>query len=880
MTHLFDPQPDGIESEDDLDADDENPEEPRDDGNGETLDADETVEVVGQSAAKNHNDTVEIPEHLPVLPIRDAVIFPGTVVPLAISRDRSKRVLDVALTGPHMIAVVAQRSPEVEDPKLEDLYRVGTACIILKILKLSDGTDSIIVHGLRRVGIEAVSQGTDYLEATVHAYADPPETTMEQNALVHSIRQSALRIIELSPNIPDEAAQVLQTIQRPGAIADFLAANLLLAVVYKQELLETFDVTERLRKINLAVAAQLDVVELSHKIQTQVKDQVDKTQREYYLREQMKAIQSELGDTDRQTAAITDLRTKIKIAAMPPGVETEAVRELERMERIPQASPEYSMAHDYVDWLIQLPWSKGTKDNLDLDHAERILDEDHYGLKKVKKRILEFLAVRKLKNDSRGPILCFCGPPGVGKTSLGQSIARAMERNFIRVSLGGIHDESTIRGHRRTYIGSMPGRILREIRRAGSNNPLFMLDEIDKITQDVHGDPMAALLEVLDPAQNSTFSDHYIALPFDLSSVLFITTANYMSAIEPALRDRMEIIELPSYTHYEKRMIAQRHLVPRQLRENGLAPDQVPFTEDVLSLVISDYTREAGVRTLERKIGAICRSRAAAVVRGNPAPSELVEEEIRRILGPKEFESEVAAARAIPGVVTGLAFTPAGGEILFIETSLMPGNGQMRMTGQIGDVMRESAIAATTIVRCNLQRWKISKKIYQTTDLHIHVPAAAIPKDGPSAGVAILASLVSLLTNRAVDPRTGMTGEITLSGRVLPVGGITEKVIAAHRAGLTRVILPARNEPDVGEIQEDIRKQLKFVYISTIDEMFSVVFAARTQRKKAPKLKSPRRSTPPTPIRKKSTNTSPPKPPKKATHAQARKTPRAAARRR
>ena len=810
-------------------------------------DAAEAVEVSNGSKSQRAEDLVEIPECLPILPIRDTVAFPGTVMPLQISRERSKRVLDLALAGSRMIAAVAQRSAETEDPRLDDLYRVGTACVILKMLKVSDGTETIIVHGLRRVGIEAITKETDYLEATVHAHTDPPESTTEQQALVHTIRTAADRIIQLSASIPDEAGQVLRSIETPGGLADFLASNLPLGLAHKQELLETFDVTERLRKVNLAVAAQLDVVELSNKIQQQVKSQVDQSQREYYLRQQMKAIQHELGDQGAQAQTLTELRERIEKAKMPEAVEAEAIREVDRMEHIPQTSPEYSMALDYTEWLVELPWSVSTEDNLDIRRAERILDEDHYGLEKIKQRILEFLAVRTLKKDTRGPILCFTGPPGVGKTSLGQSIARAMGRKFIRVSLGGIRDEATIRGHRRTYIGSMPGRIIREIRRAESNNPLFMLDEVDKIGQDVRGDPMSALLEVLDPAQNSTFSDHYLGVPFDLSKVLFITTANYMAAIEPALRDRMEIIELSGYTQREKLNIARKYLLPRQIEENGLPADQFEMSDEVLSVIISDYTREAGVRSLERKIGAVCRARAAATVRKDTVEPAVTIEDLRGILGPKDFESEVAAKKAIPGVVTGLAFTPVGGEILFIEATKMPGNGQLNLTGQLGDVMRESAVAASSIIRSRLGVWDVKPGHYRSFDFHIHVPAGAIPKDGPSAGVAILTAMTSVLTGQAVEPTIGMTGEITLSGRILPVGGIREKVLAAHRAGLKCIVIPARNEQDLEEIPEDIREQIKFVFVESIDEALGFMFddtAKKTRgRKRAKKARAAARKS-------------------------------------
>jgi len=794
------------------------------------------VDVGIESKGSPEDRALEIPDRLPLLPIRDTVAFPGTVMPLQISREKSKRVLDLALAGSRMIAAVAQRSAETEDPRLDDLYRVGTACIILKMLKMADGTDTIIVHGLERVGIETITDRKDYLEATVHAHVDPKEATTEQKALMHTIRTAADRIIHLSPNVPDEARDVLNNIESPGGLGDFLAANLPLGLVHKQEILETFDVTDRLRKVNLAVANQLDVLELSNKIQKKVKSQVDEAQREYYLREQLKAIRKELGEQEGVSPTLDRLRERIHAAKMPEAVEAEANREVDRMEHIPQTSPEYGMALDYVESLVDLPWSVTTEDNLDLHRAEQILDEDHHGLEKVKKRILEFLAVRTLKSDSRGPILCFAGPPGVGKTSLGQSIARAMERKFIRISLGGIRDEATIRGHRRTYIGAMSGRIIREIRRAGSSNPLFMLDEVDKIGQDARGDPMSALLEVLDPAQNATFSDHYLGVPFDLSKVLFIGTANYMGAIEPALRDRMEIIELSGYTRQEKLMIARKHLLPRQLLENGLTAEHLELNDECLSVIISDYTREAGVRSLERKIGSVCRARAASVVRKESTEPTISVDEVRKILGRREHESEVAATRLVPGVVTGLAFTPAGGEILFIEATKMPGTGQLNLTGQLGDVMRESAWAASSIIRSHLDVWKIKRGMYRSHDYHIHVPAGATPKDGPSAGVAMLCAMTSMLIDQPIDPTIGMTGEITLSGRILPVGGIRDKVLAAHRAGIKTVILPARNEQDLEEIPADIRGQINFQLVDSISELFDVVFASPRMRTKKTRL--------------------------------------------
>ena len=793
---------------------------------------------VGAVEGSNADDDVQIPPTLPVLPIRETVAFPGTVMPLNVRREKCKRVLDLALAGNRLIGVFTQRSPEQEDPRLDDLHRIGTACRILKMFKLPDGTETVLVHGIARVGLEKLVTETPLLEATVHAYEETVDVTVEIEALVHNVRQAAERIIELSPNVPDDARIVLRSIEKPGGIADFLAANLPLGVVHKQELLETFDVVHRLRKVNAALAGQLEILELSQKIQSQVRSQVDQSQREYYLREQLKAIQQELGTEDARTSEVEKLREKVREAKMPESVQKEAEREIDRVTNIPQASPEYSVAMDYIAWLCALPWQRCTEDQDDIARAQEILDADHFGLAKIKKRILEFLAVRQLKPDGRGPILCFAGPPGVGKTSLGRSIARALGRKFIRVSLGGIRDEADIRGHRRTYIGAMPGRIIQEIRKAASNNPVFMLDEVDKIGQDFRGDPASALLEVLDPEQNSTFVDHYLDVPFDLSRVLFIATANYMDEIPIPLRDRMEVIKLSGYTRREKLEIAKQYLVPRQREENGLGPAQLTFSDDVITRIIGGYTREAGVRELERKIAAVCRSRAVSIVRDEGHSATVTVENLSDDLGSVDYESEIASRTAVPGVVTGLAFTPVGGEILFVEATRMPGNANLNLTGQIGPVMRESAQAAYSILRSRAQELKIDPEQIAGQDFHIHVPAGAIPKDGPSAGAAMLTALVSLLTDRTVDPKTGMTGEITLRGSVLPIGGVKEKVLAAHRAGLTRVILPQRNAKDLQDLPDEVRDEIEFVFVKTIDDVHQAVFGTGS---KPPKAKTTRK---------------------------------------
>ncbi len=789
----------------------------------ETKPAAAAPEAVAASGVGPDNDKgPRLPRELPVLPIRDMVVFPGTVVPLSVGREKSKRLIDAVLAGDKLLVTCTQRQADVEDPGLDDIYRIGTACTVLKLLRMPDGTNSLLVHGLVRVGIEEWAASEPYWRAIINTHEDedaPP--ALEVDALAYTARQTAQQVIELSPNVPDEARLILDHIDKPGPLADYLAANLSLGVAQKQELLETFEIADRLRKVNAILNNQLEILQLSQKIQSDVRQQIDDSQREYYLQQQLKAIQKELGETDSRTAEIEDLRKQIAQADMPPPVLKEAQRELGRLERIPQGAPENGVIRDYLDWLCQLPWKAETPDNLDLRRAEAVLEADHYGLEKVKRRILEYLAVRKLKPDGKGPILCFVGPPGVGKTSLGQSIARTLERNFIRVSLGGVRDEADIRGHRRTYIGSIPGRIIQEIRKSGSRNPVFMLDELDKIGADFRGDPAAALLEVLDPQQNHSFTDHYLGVPFDLSKVLFIGTANQMDPVAPALRDRMEVIELPGYTTAEKLEIARRYLVRRQLDENGLTGRNVQFSDPALRTIIEAYTREAGVRNLERAIGTVLRGIAAKVAREEDVPSTISVENLEPYLGPARFERETALHHGVPGVVTGLAVTSVGGEIIFVEAAKMPGRGAFTLTGQIGDVMRESGQAALSLVRARAKQWHISTAELRRLDIHIHVPAGGTPKDGPSAGVAMLTALVSLLSGRPADPTVAMTGEITLRGQVLPIGGVKEKVLAAHRAGVKTVVLPARNEPDLHEVPAEVRRELRFVFASRVEDVLA-----------------------------------------------------------
>ncbi|MCD6377894.1 MAG: endopeptidase La [Planctomycetes bacterium] len=749
------------------------------------------------------------------------------MMPLVIGRAKSRKLIEDVLPDQRVIVLVAQKDASVENPTPDDLYQHGTAVVILKLLRTSEEAQTIVVHGLVRVRIEEYVQTEPYFRARITPLEEQVPEGKEIEARLIDVRQKALRIVQLSPNIPDEAQMVINSIDQPGALADFLAANLVSDVAVKQELLAETNVLKRLERLEKILYHQVEVLELSGQLQEKVRESIDKAQREYFLREQLKAIKKELGQIDEQSADIEELTKKVNESGMSESVKSECFRQIRRLETIPPASPEYSVIRTYLEVMTELPWNKYTEDNLDIRRAKRILDEDHYNLDKVKKRILEYLAVRRLAPDSHGPILCFVGPPGVGKTSLGMSIARALGRKFIRMSLGGLRDEAELRGHRRTYIGAMPGRIIQEIRKAGSANPVFMLDELDKVGMDFRGDPTSALLEILDPAQNFSFQDHYLNVPFDLSKVMFIGTANVISTISPALRDRMEIINLSGYTTLEKKHIAQRHLVPRQLKENGLSEGAIEFTDEALEYIIAHYTREAGVRELERQIGAICRAiavKVAAKVGKSSAKKQVKKvkvepKDVRRYLGPIIYENEVAQRTSVPGVATGLAYTAAGGEIIFIEATSYPGKGQLILTGQIGDVMKESARTALSLVMSRAGKLGIDEDRFQKIDIHIHVPAGAVPKDGPSAGVAMATSIASMMLERSVRPDVAMTGEITLRGLVLPVGAIKEKVLAAAQAGIKTVILPARNRKDITDVPSDVRKQLKLVFSKTIDDV-------------------------------------------------------------
>ncbi|HBG26416.1 MAG: endopeptidase La [Planctomycetes bacterium GWF2_41_51] len=775
---------------------------------------------------------IDIPEIIGVLPIRNAVVFPGTVTPLAVGRQKSQKLLEDSKAADSIIGLITQKSPTIENPTIDDLYEIGTASSILKVVKIPQGTVNVIVHGLIRFKIVEVVAVEPYLKVKIKPLASKTKVTKKLQALIVSVRDSANKVIHLSPNVPEEASILLENIETPSALSDFLASNLNINVTEKQQLLEELDAQKRLETISVALANQLEVLELSHKIQGQVKQSVEKSQREYFLNEQLKAIQTELGQDDKRTEEIKELKEKILKAKMPKKVEEETFKEFDRLSKLSPMSPDYGVIRTYLDWICELPWNVSTVDLLDIRKAQKVLENDHYGLEKVKKRVLEFLAVRKLNPGGKSPILCFVGPPGVGKTSLGKSIARAMDRKFVRISLGGIRDEADIRGHRRTYIGALPGRILQELRKCGSKNPVFMLDEMDKIGIDFRGDPSSALLEVLDPEQNYTFTDHYLDQPFDLSSVMFIGTANYTEPIPPALMDRMELIELPGYTETEKLNIAKKYLIPRQLQENGLTKEQLKIEDEALSEMIRKYTAEAGVRNLERSIASVCRAVATDIAKASKKSAVIAKKDLAKILGPIKHESEVAMRTAVPGVATGLAYTPFGGEILFVETASMPGKGELILTGQIGDVMKESAQAAFSIAKGNSKKLGVNPAVFSKQDFHIHVPAGAVPKDGPSAGVAMFTSIVSLLTNKSVRADVAMTGEITLKGHVLPIGGLKEKILAAKQGGIKTVILPFRNKKDMVEVPAEAKKGMKFLFVKKADDVLKQALQKENRAKK------------------------------------------------
>ncbi len=764
-------------------------------------------------------EDVLVPDELPILPLRGVVVFPAAIVPLLISRESSLELVEQALVGDRIVGLIAQRSPEQELPGIEDLYDRGSAARVLKMLKYPDGSIRILVQGLCRIEATEYVETEPYFKARCLQLSDSHDEGMNVAALKTQTVQNFSRFVELTPHLPNELQVVVINLKKPGKVADLIASNLSLQLSEKQELLEALEVDSRLAQVNTILRREIELLELGHKIQGQVQTELTKNQKEFYLRQQLKAIQNELGEGEGRANEIEVLRQRIAAAKLPEEAMKAADSELDRLALIPPESAEHSVVRTYLEWLADLPWAVETEDNLDTIHAREVLNEDHFDLEKIKERIIEFLAVRQLRNNPRGPILCLVGPPGVGKTSLGRSIARAMGRAFYRLSLGGVRDESEIRGHRRTYVGSMPGRIIQGLKSAGSNNPIFMLDEIDKLGSDVRGDPSSALLEVLDPEQNSTFRDHYLDVPFDLSHVMFLTTANYLDPIPPALRDRMEVLELSGYSEEEKREIAVRHLIPKQIKENGLSENFIQFAESGVVSVVRDYTKEAGLRNLEREIGAICRKVAREVAEGRTDPIEIDADVVRGYLGPEKFTSELADRAHQPGVAIGLAWTPYGGEVLFIEAALMRGAKSLTLTGQLGDVMKESAQAALTYLRSSETTLGIDVARIEKSDIHVHVPAGAIPKDGPSAGVTMLVALASALTQRPLRERVAMTGEITLRGTVLPVGGIKEKILAARRANIGEIYVPARNRNDVEEIDAVLRESIVFHYVEHVDEV-------------------------------------------------------------
>ncbi|HMJ12316.1 MAG TPA: endopeptidase La [Polyangiaceae bacterium] len=780
-------------------------------------------------------DEIKFGDELAVLPIRNAVLFPGAVAPFDVGREKSVALVeDVHNLPSPVIAIFAQRDPSTDDPAGDDLYPVGCAARVLKALKHSSGNYSLILQGLTRIRLESVTQTAPYMKARIARVEGPPIEDVEAEALAMSLRDVAKQVIQLMPELPREAGSLIDSIQAPGALADLVAANLDAPVEEKAQLIETLDIKDRIRKVLRLLTRQLEILKMRERINSQIKEEMGKNQREYVLRQQLKAIKEELGEDDGDQGDLDGLEERIAKANLPGEADSVAKKQLKRLRSMQVGSAEYTVVRTYLDWILDLPWSNSTEDNMDIAAVRAVLDEDHYGLDKVKKRIVEYLAVRKLKKDKKGPILCLIGPPGVGKTSLGKSIARALGRKFVRISLGGVHDEAAIRGHRRTYVGALPGQIIQGMKKSGTINPVFMMDEVDKIGHDFRGDPSAALLEVLDPEQNNTFADHYLEIPYDLSNVMFVATANIADPIPPPLRDRMEILEIPGYTRREKLAIARQHLIPKQLEEHGLKEAQLAITDEAVEELIEHYTREAGVRSLERTIASVIRGVAVKVAEGDDTSRTIkTEEELREFLGAIKYTSEVAERTEETGVATGLAWTSVGGEILFIEATRMFGTGKLQLTGQLGDVMKESAHAALSYVRTNAEKYGIPKDFLEKSDVHIHIPAGAMPKDGPSAGITMFTALVSLLAGIRVRHDVAMTGEISLRGRVLPIGGIKEKTLAAHRAGVKRVIVPERNKADLDEVPKEVRDELEFVYVHKLDEVLEAALESLPQPSQA-----------------------------------------------
>lgn len=785
-----------------------------------------------------------LPTVLPLIPLRDLIVFPNLVVPLFVGRERSIKALEEAMRRDHIVALVAQKEPEDQEPVPKDIYEVGTAATIMQELKLPDGTAKALVEGVVRLRVIKMLKTEPYFEAKVEIVEETSRRNIELEALMRNLTSQFEKCARLGKPIPQEVLLAASNIDEPGRLADFVAFHLSLKSKEKQEILEAMDPRDRLQKVGQFLGRELEILEIGSKIQSRVREQMTKTQKEYFLREQMKAIQKELGVVDERTAEVEELREKIKKAKMPKVVEEKASKELDRLEKMPPAAAEASVIRTYLDWLIELPWAKRTKEKLNLKEAARILDDDHYGLKKVKERVLEFLAVHKLAKKQKGPILCFVGPPGTGKTSIGRSIARSLGRKFIRISLGGVRDEAEIRGHRRTYVGALPGRIIQSIHQVGSRNPVFMMDEIDKVGADFRGDPTAALLEVLDPEQNYAFSDHYLEVPFDLMDVMFITTANILDPVPPALRDRMEVIHFPGYTEEEKLKIAELFLIPKQLEAHGLSKKHLSITEPALRRIIRQYTREAGVRNLERIIASICRQVARKIVEGKKEAVRVGENNLQKYCGPPQFRYGMAEEKDEVGVATGLAWTEVGGDVMAVEATVMKGKGKIILTGQLGDVMQESAQAAVSYTRSRALRLGIDERFLDKQDLHIHVPSGAIPKDGPSAGITMATAVVSVLGKKRVRKDVALTGEVTLRGHILPIGGIKEKVLAAHRAGIKEIVLPKENEKDFELIPKRVRKDLVFHWVEHMDEVLKLALTdgwpARGSTKPAARPSSPR----------------------------------------
>jgi len=783
-------------------------------------------------ADENEIEEIEVPDELPILPLRGTVIFPYMIIPLMVGRKPSIKLIDDAIRGNRVIGLFSQKDAEIEDPKPEDIYKIGTAGMILKMLKMPDGSARIMVQGIARMEITEFTESKPYFSAKVERREVDEKPDSKLEALQRNVLNLFQKVVELAPHLPEDAYIAAMNIDEAGKLADFIASNISIEIEERQAVLEAIDPLERLERLNVILNREVEVLELGSKIQSEAKSEMDKAQRDFFLRQQLKAIKKELGEEDQYAVELDELEEQLLTKPLPEEVKEEALRELNRLRTIPPQAAEYVVSRTYLDWIIALPWLEGSKDKIDIAKARKVLDEDHYDLDDVKERILEYLAVRKMKDEMKGPILCFVGPPGVGKTSVGRSIARAMNREFIRMSLGGVRDEAEIRGHRRTYVGALPGRIIQGIRKAGTNNPVFMLDEVDKLGMDFRGDPSSALLEVLDPEQNFSFQDHYLDLPFDLSKVMFITTANILDPIPPALRDRMEIIRLPGYTAEDKLHIAKQHLIPKQLDEHGITKKQVSINKTALREIIDKYTAEAGVRNLERNIAKIYRKAARMIVEDDLKKVPVNSKNLGDFLGPRKYYKEVAGRKDEVGVATGMAWTSVGGVILFVEAIKMPGTGQLILTGQLGDVMQESAKASYSYVKSRAQKMGIDPEEFKKSDIHIHVPAGATPKDGPSAGVAMATAIASVFTGKPVYHTLAMTGEVTLRGKVMQIGGVKEKLLAAVRAGIDTVIFPEKNEVDVDEVDEEIRNQVKVEYVSVIDDVLDIALKKKKEKRK------------------------------------------------